>query len=245
MPTKSWYRSWFDSPYYHILYRDRDEVEAAKFIDRVLKYFDPPPYATFLDLACGKGRHSKYVSEKNFNVTGIDLSPRSISTAKQYENERLNFAVHDMREPYKHAAFDYVLNLFTSFGYFSKPGQNEQVLKSAYYNLKAKGKILIDFLNAHRVIGGLVEEELKEIEGITFKITRDLDDGIIQKNIKIIDGDNHVTFHERVKALTRQDFSGMLHRAGFEIIDIFGDYNLAMFDENTSPRLIIVARTLI
>jgi hypothetical protein len=31
MMTKEWFSSWFDSPYYHILYKERDDKEAQLY----------------------------------------------------------------------------------------------------------------------------------------------------------------------------------------------------------------------
>lgn len=242
MKKESWYRSWFDSPYYHILYKNRDEYEAALFIDRVLKYLNPPADSHFLDLACGKGRHSVYINKQGFKVTGVDLSKQNIKIARKFENERLKFDVHDMRLPYADAKFDYVFNLFTSFGYFPSIEENEKVLRASHQDLKLKGKILIDFLNANQVIKGLVKGEIQEIEGIKFRITREIENGIIKKNIDITDGNNELRFVERVRALTRQDFTGMLSRCGFEILDTFGNYSLEEFHADHSPRLILIAR---
>ena len=53
-----------------------------------------------LDVACGKGRHSKTLASLGFQVTGIDISFDSIQQAKQYESEHLDFYVHDMRLPF-------------------------------------------------------------------------------------------------------------------------------------------------
>ena len=58
-PTKQWYASWFDTPYYHILYKDRDYKEAQQFMDTLTQYLNLPEQASVLDLACGKGRHSR------------------------------------------------------------------------------------------------------------------------------------------------------------------------------------------
>ena len=116
--TKEWFGEWFDSPYYHILYRDRDYQEAHAFIDKIVKYFDLHSTDAILDLACGKGRHSIYLNEKGYNVVGVDLSAQNITFASQYGNDRLHFYRHDMREVFRESTFDYVLNMFTSFGYF-------------------------------------------------------------------------------------------------------------------------------
>ena len=116
--TATWYSDWFDSPYYHLLYRHRDEQEARLLIDSLLRYLKPQPCAAVLDLACGKGRHALYMNRQGLAVAGIDLSPASIAYARQLENKLLSFFVHDMRQVFRANAFDYVFNLFTSFGYF-------------------------------------------------------------------------------------------------------------------------------
>jgi hypothetical protein len=59
---KQWYASWFDTPFYHILYRDRDNDEAQSFMDTLTHYLNLPEQGKILDLACGKGRHSMYLN---------------------------------------------------------------------------------------------------------------------------------------------------------------------------------------
>lgn len=147
-----------------------------------------------------------------------------------------------MREPLAEDRFDFVVNLFTSFGYFDSLEENEQVLKAIATELKSKGKIVLDFMNVEKVTKGLVPSETREIDGIKFKITRTNDGGFIVKTIELQDGDLHCTFHERVKALTKEDFMGMFRRCGFEILDTFGNYNLDEFDTEKSSRLIFIGR---
>ena len=114
-----WFSEWFDSKYYHILYKNRDEKEAENFLKNLskLKFFKKN--SRIIDIACGKGRHSLFLSELGYDVTGVDLSKNSIKHAQQFEKENLKFDVADMRETYKKNSFDISLNLFTSFGYFN------------------------------------------------------------------------------------------------------------------------------
>src|SRR6187455_1959490 len=102
----SWFESWFNSPWYHILYEHRDEQEAEEFLDALLDHLQPKPGSSMLDLGCGKGRHSIYLNQKGFNVTGIDLSPESIMHCRKWENETLSFFVHDMRHLFRTNDFD-------------------------------------------------------------------------------------------------------------------------------------------
>jgi len=111
-----WFVSWFDSPYYHVLYKNRDDSEAQQFMTRLTDYINLESGDTILDVACGKGRHAMFLASLGFQVTGMDLSNNSIEFASQFENENLQFLKHDMRKPLD-LQYDAVFNLFTSFGY--------------------------------------------------------------------------------------------------------------------------------
>ena len=122
-----------------------------------------------LDLACGKGRHSRMLHALGMRVTGLDLSEQSIRDAAEYASDGLCFEVHDMRNPYLKQPFDVVFNLFTSFGYFDELEANESVLKSIHQMLSVNGELIIDFMNAKKVISQLVKQEEKVIEIINKK----------------------------------------------------------------------------
>ena len=114
MAVQEWYKDWFNSPFYHKLYFDRDEKEAEIFIKKLVDHLEPKPGSRLLDIACGKGRHSKIMASFGYQVTGIDISPNSIEIAKQYEGPNLDFYLHDMRLPFWANYFHYAFNFFTS-----------------------------------------------------------------------------------------------------------------------------------
>src|SRR5664279_4672531 len=103
---ETWFKDWFNSSYYHLLYFNRDDREAAAFIDKLINYLQPHPGSKMLDVACGKGRHSIQLAGKGFDVTGIDLSEDSILEALKNENDQLHFYQHDMRLPFRINYFD-------------------------------------------------------------------------------------------------------------------------------------------
>ena len=121
-----WFESWFDSPYYHVLYDHRNDDEARAFIAALIEHIGLKPGASVLDLCCGAGRHSRVIHELGYNTTGCDLSANSIATAKQFEQDGLGFFRHDMRDPLPES-YDAIFNLFTSFGYF----ENEEDINCA------------------------------------------------------------------------------------------------------------------
>ena len=126
--SENWFASWFDTDYYHILYKDRNDDEAQQFMDNLTHYLNLPEEAKILDLACGKGRHSIYLNSLGFDVTGADLSENSIAEASKFSNKNLRFKEHDMRISFEEK-YDAIFNLFTSFGYFENDADNLKTQK--------------------------------------------------------------------------------------------------------------------
>ena len=240
-PTRpEWFLEWFSSPYWPILYKNRDRKEAQLFVDALISTLHFKPENRILDLACGRGRHAIYLNQQGFDVTGVDISPENIAYAEQFANERLRFLVHDMRKPFPVFAFDWVLNLFTSFGYFQTEAENFRAIRAAADALRTGGQLVIDFMNTDRVLRELKTHETKAIDGYEFRLHKRVRKGFILKDIDFeIDGRNH-HFQERVKMLRQGDFERYFNAAGLRPVHLFGDYALRPFDATQSERLIFV-----
>lgn len=236
---KSWFESWFDSEYYHILYKNRDEKEARKFIKNLVDFFKILPEHQVQDLACGKGRHSIYLNSLGVNVLGVDLSENSIHYAKMFQNETLSFEVHDMREIFAVNRFDFVLNLFTSFGYFENDEDNLKTIQAVSESLKPNGIFLIDFFNAKKIIKNLIPFEIKIIQNIEFEIKKQIVDRYIVKDISFVDKGKSFSFTEKVQYFNLEDFEALFQQSGLKLMTVFGDYDLNKFDVEKSDRLII------
>jgi SAM-dependent methyltransferase len=238
-----WFASWFDSAHYHRLYAHRDEAEAAGLIDRLMDRLRPVPGATAVDLGCGAGRHSRWLASHGLDVTGLDLSSASLDEARLSESPRLRFGRQDMRLPFGDEAFDFVFNLFTSFGYFQDPADHLKVVQNIARSLKTGGTLVLDYLNVSRAEALLVAQDLQERDGVRYQISRWADPGHIFKRIVIDDPHGGVQEHvERVAKLGLDDFRFMFELCGLSIAEVFGSYNLEPFDERTSSRLMLVAR---
>jgi SAM-dependent methyltransferase len=240
--SKKWYQSWFNSPYYHILYHQRDDDEAEFFIDNLLTYLKPTADSKLLDIACGRGRHAVYLNKKGFDVTGIDLAYANIKYALQFENDRLRFFVHDMRYLFYINYFDIAFNLFTSFGYFDTEKDHINALKTFKKSLKKDGTLVLDYFNSEKILRKLTGEEVKNIDGIDFFISKTIIDGKIIKTITFEHKRRKFTYQEEVKAFNLTDFERMFERSGFKILHYFGDYALNEFDAERSDRLIFICK---
>jgi SAM-dependent methyltransferase len=242
--SPEWYREWFDSAYYHKLYFERNEAEAAAFIRRLLAYLHPPAGTRMLDLACGRGRHARLLAGEGFDVTGIDLSQNSINYALPFANDHLHFYLHDMREIFYTNYFEYVFNFFTSFGYFRTEREHACALRTVSKSLKPYGFFILDYLNAPYAEARLERHSQKEIDGVLYRLNKWTDKTHFYKHIQIEDKEliRPLEYTEKVAKFSLADFTRMLGAQGMKIQHVFGDYQLQPFDSKDSPRLLIIAQ---
>ena len=237
---KEWFSSWFDTPYYHILYKNRDYSEASLFIDNISDFLKLQPNSKCWDLCCGKGRHSIYLNKKGLNVIGTDLSEQSILEANKSANNTLEFYEHDMRKLFRTNYFDAVFNVFTSFGYFEKREDDLHVFDAVQKGLKSNGLFVFDYLNSEYVKGIIKDTDTITIDGITFNIKKRIEGITVIKNISFTDKGQEFNFEERVKLFDKSYFENLARECNLTILNTFGNYQLQEFEVNTSPRLILV-----
>lgn len=244
-----WFRPWFNTEAYHILYGHRSEREAQHLVSQLCASGWLGKEGKLLDAGCGSGRHSRSFAELGWDVIGIDLSEKSIQTARSIRSDEsldlAKFEVEDLRNVHVRkeweGSFDVVANFFTSVGYFETEEEHRSVFRGFAHALKPGGRLFIDFLNAPQVIANLSENETIEKEGMSFIIHRRFHQGWIEKSIQFeLDGERHHHV-ERVRALTLNDFSVALEDVGLEILNLFGDNNLGPWHE-ASPRMMILAQ---
>jgi SAM-dependent methyltransferase len=239
---EEWFDKWFDSPYYHLLYEHRDEDEAALFLENLFRFLNPPLNSKILDLACGNGRHAIYLNALGYEVTGADLSANNINQANNFSGKRLHFIRHDMRNPINFGKFDMILNLFTSIGYFKNIDDNIKVIQNMSEALTENGSIVIDFFNSKYVLKNYVPNETVVKSGIEFVIERYISNNIMCKQISFVHHQKKYTFTEQVSLLNLYDFKLFLNAAKLQLIYTFGNYKLDAFNEETSERLILIAK---
>ncbi|HEV3457448.1 MAG TPA: class I SAM-dependent methyltransferase [Thermoanaerobaculia bacterium] len=160
MATMAWYKEWFGEEYLG-LYSHRDEQEAEAHIDFVERVLGEPRPRAVLDLACGAGRHTAVLRRRGYRTLGVDLSLTLLAHAR-----RLPCVAGDMRcLPFRAGGFDWVLNFFTSFGYFETERENFQVLEEIVRVLAPCGRFLIDIMNTANTLRHLQPREVQRLDG--------------------------------------------------------------------------------
>lgn len=239
---KEWFEEWFNTRYYFLLYQNRNDAEARAFLELLVRQCRIPEHSAVLDIACGKGRHSKVLAELGMHVCGIDLSANSIEQASMLAGNSLEFHVHDMRIPFAEGRFDVVVNLFTSFGYTDNESDDLDTLHAAYTALKPGGMIIQDYLNAAPVLKHLPETSSVHRDGIQFHTKKYLQQPFIVKEIEVLDGSKKLDYREQVKVYSVEKLMELHQKAGFTVEAIFGNMKLESYSEEHSPRIILKSR---
>lgn len=236
--VRNWFEYWFNSPYYHELYRHRNDEEARAFMFNVLGVLGLKPGEQVLDLACGRGRHTAVLADHGLRVTGIDLSAENISKARSHFPNQ-TFYQADMREPIP-GSYSAIFNVFTSFGYFDDAEDNARVIENMYNALKMRGWLVLDYLNPTYVASHLLTSERIDQPERTFHIHRFIKDDWVIKRIEFrANGMDH-SVEEKVRLISKEQFVQLLAPYAMKMVHTFGNYALDPFNNTRSERMIML-----
>ncbi len=238
-----WFKTWFDTEEYLLVYKNRNEADALKLVDLVTANINLPVRSKILDMACGTGRHSIILGKKYF-VTSVDLSRNLLRIARQnakLENVKIKFVLSDIRHFAVCTKFDAALNLFTSIGYFENDADNYNIFKDTYSLLNQHGYLVIDFLNSEFIKINIVPQSIDEYPERTIIQQRKISGNRVIKDIRILKPGSEKKYFESVRLYSKDELFSALNRFGFKIIKYFGDYSGQEFDLKSSPRIIIIA----
>jgi SAM-dependent methyltransferase len=199
---------------------------------------------TLLDLACGYGRHANRLSALGHDVTGIDITQGFIEMAREDAKTmhvEVKYVVGDMRDIDFSRAFDRVICMSGSLGYFSD-GENFRVLENVSRALKNGGLFLLDLPNRDFFIKNflpyVVEEKgndlmidlnrLNIVEGRLYDRRIMFRDGIMKEK----------PFFTRLYAPT--EIRDLLERVDLKVLRFFGNYDSSPLQVN-SRRMLVLA----
>lgn len=228
-----WWRRIFNSIY---LKTDADVVDdeniTKKEVDLFSEILRLSPEDKILDICCGQGRHSLELTRRGVqNVEGLDRSHYLIQKARaKAKKEGLNvkFREGDARKlPYPPDAFDAVMILGNSFGYFETIQDDMRVLKENFRVLKPWGKVLIDVADGEYLQEHFQPRSWEWVDKKRF-VCRERSLSLDKQRLIAREVVNHVEkgviadqfYAERL--YHRESLSELLKRAGFNDITIHG-----------------------
>ena len=222
----------------------RDTERETSFIQDVLS-----KKGTVLDLCCGTGRHSIVMRKHGWSLVGLDLSRNLLAIAKQrMRKEGVYFPLvrGDMRYfPFRSQVFDFVICMFTSFGYLPSEQEDLKSVREMRRTLREGGRFLLDVINIDHVIRVFHEREWGEFEPFYMLEKRSLDLQrsmllsqwtIIRKDTKEVRQVQH-----NLRLYNSHRLEKMLGEASFKIEQVYGGYDKKAFNQDAT-RMIILAK---
>lgn len=228
----SWWRNYFDETFFQLHEDLFPEEDSRREVAAVLELLGLPDGARVLDLPCGWGRHTLLLPEAGQDAFGADLSVDLLRRAARGAREAglpSRFAAADVRElPFRDAAFDAVLNLFTSLGLFLDDREDIRALAEAHRVLRPGGQFMLESMHRDDVVCTYAERDRWTLSnGIEVRVRRRFNPvtGISEEKLRWRRGEEGGEKSHALKLRTATEIDGLLRAAGFEEIRYYGDWN--------------------
>jgi len=114
--------------------------KSAEWIENIA---NPTKRPRLLDLGCGPGIYADLFARQGFEVTGIDLSPRSIEYAKRHTDHSITYLCQNYLDIEYQNAFDVVALIYCDFGVLCG-ADRKTLLRKIYGALKEDGLFIVD-----------------------------------------------------------------------------------------------------
>jgi SAM-dependent methyltransferase len=242
--SEPWYVTAFGSDYRRV-YPHRDLASARAEVAWIQ---DQGISGRVLDLCCGFGRHSLALAAAGADVFGLDLSGELLQEARTLPGgERLagRLVRADARlVPFASGAFDALVNLFSSFGYFGDEG-DRRVVREIARVLRPGGRALLDLMNPARIRAGLVPESTTERDGVILRESRALvDDGRrVTKTVHLTlpEGEER-TWNEDVRMYETEELAALFAPRSLTITAVHGAFGGAPYDAGAERQILVLER---
>ncbi len=219
---------------------------AVTDIEQILSMTKIKAGAPVLDLCCGIGRHSLELARRGYRVTAVDRTRVYLNQARKQALKKglqIEFIREDMRRFCRPRSFDCIINLYTSFGYFENPRDDQRVLGKVYRSLRNGGTFVLEMMSKEILARIFVERDWQEHEGVILLAERKVCDNwsrISNRWIVITKKDRYeLTFTHRIYSAA--ELCGLFDRAGFRSVRVFGDFSGALYDHK-AQRLVVTGK---
>lgn len=217
----------------------------AAEIDKITALLQLQPASAVLDMCCGIGRHSLELAHRGHKVTGVDRTAGYLAKARQRaeaDGLPVEFVQQEMKTFCRLDTFDAALSLFTSFGYYDDPADNQRVLLNICASLRTGGKLIVD-LHGKENLARIFQPRGWERRGeyILMEERSIVDDwAAIQTRWTILKGSERHDFEFALHLYSAAELKAMLLAAGFGNARAYGSLDGKPYDHE-AQRLIVVA----
>ncbi|MFB3785693.1 MAG: class I SAM-dependent methyltransferase [bacterium] len=248
--TTHWAYHFFNSPDYLALYQDMTTPwRTGKELDFCGKVLRWEKGQLILDAPCGAGRHCWELARRGYTVVGLDFSSYLLAQA-QGIREPADAPPPWVRGllqhlPFRDGLFDFVICLFSSFGYGDTQNENIQILKEYARVLRPGGKVLIDVMNRHFVLSGLTPVHRSVQGNISVHEFRTLTDNKRRLHNRItVQYPDGVTraYDYRPWMFNGWELSYLAHLAGLEVDGLYGNFQAEPYHPKSERAMLVAVK---
>jgi len=245
-----------------IPYRDRPDVQF--FVNAAIESGGP-----VLEVGCGTGRILIPTARAGISITGLDLSDHMLDVCQadlkeepREVQERVDLVQGDMRDFVLDQKFALITTPFRPFQHLITTADQIKCLENIHHHLQPNGTFILDIFNpslAGITAGNLGQEigaepEFTTPEGIKvcrFNKTNQRDHHKQVLDVELIyyltypDGREERVVHAfLMRYLFRYEAEHLLARCGFEVMDVFADYDKNPLGSTYPGELIFISRAI-
>jgi SAM-dependent methyltransferase len=241
--------------YYDLLYREKNYVQEARFVDHVLRSAGANPGA-LLDVGCGTGAHARQFAALGWTVAGVDLSPTMIERARQNlaADARIEFFVGAAADFDLGRPFDAAVSLFHVASY--QTGENElaRMIENIGRHLKPGGVFIFDFWHGPGVLADPPTRRNRQLEDDGLRVSRTAEPThrpescLVEVKYEIVIEDIPTAQTERIVEVHRMryfflpELRAILSRAGFAVERVHGGFSEDNLAEQAWYGLIVARK---
>lgn len=220
---------------------------APEEIENLVNLIDLAPGSRVLDLPCGPGRHALEFARRGYTVTGVDITQAYLDEAgRRADSESLPLELirEDMRRFSRTDEFDLVVNLFSSFGYFHDPKDDERIATNFLDALKPGGMLVMEMMGREIIARGFKSRDWTQLDDggylLEERTIREQWGRIDMRWIYIREGLQR-EYSLDLHSFTATELIELLTRVGFEAAQAYGNLDGDPYDHN-AERLVVTAR---
>ena len=215
----------------------KNYLEECNFLEKCFKKFSKIKVNSILDLGCGTGNHASHLSNKGYDVTGLDISGSMIKMANSKQIQNANFVIGNLADFNLKEKFDSVISMFAAIGYINNNKDLKNAVNCVREHLKPGGLFIFDCWNGIGVMHDFPTSRTREVEKNNLKIIRksypymDFMGHIctVEFDINIIKDDKIVeSFKEKhnVRFFFPQEIKKYLEDENFEVLAITKQFDI-------------------
>lgn len=244
--VRQWWERFFSEDYL-LTVPPPTPAQISRQVDFIEQSLGIAKGAMVLDVGCGLGLHAIELARRGYLVVGLDLSLAMITRAAesaQQQGLKINFLHADIREIAFDGAFDAVICMGTTFGFFDDDA-NRDVLSRLYAALRPGGRILLDCVNRDYVVRWQPNLVWFEGEGCVCMEESDFNYFnsrlVVKRTVMREDGQQNNSEYS-LRAYSLHELGQLVQALGFRVIEVSGqEATRGVFFGNVSTRILMLA----